>query len=64
MIFRGYVDFFMLQDFVNEKEEVKFSLPFNNFNRSALPQNIDEYKHYKIHTIDLINSRNKRIFES
>lgn len=62
--FRGYVNFFMLQDFIDEKEQINFSLPFDNFSRPALPQTVDEYKQYKIHTIDLINSRNKRILES
>ena len=61
--FNGYVNFFMLQDFIDENGQVKFSLPFDNFNRPPLPQTVDEYKQYKIHTIDLINSRNKRIFE-
>ena len=59
-----YVEFFMLQDFIDEKEQIKFSLPFDNFNRPPLPQTIDEYKQYKTHTIDLINLRNKRILES
>ena len=62
--FRGYVDFFILQDFMDEKEQIKFSLPFDNFNRSPLPQTVDEYRQYKIHTIDLMDSRNKRISES
>ncbi|MEI7596430.1 MAG: hypothetical protein WCK02_11830 [Bacteroidota bacterium] len=61
--FNGYVDFFMLQDFIDEKEQIKFSLPFDNFNRSPLPQSVEEYKEYKIHTVDLINCRNKRIIE-
>jgi hypothetical protein len=59
--FREYVEFFLLQDFINEKEQVKFSLPFDGFNSSPLPQNVDEYKRYKNHTIDLINNRNLRI---
>ncbi|MBP6153831.1 MAG: hypothetical protein KA457_03360 [Chitinophagales bacterium] len=62
--FKGYVDFFHLQDFINENEQIKFSLSFENFNRSALPQTIDEYIEYKNHTTNLINSRNKRILES
>ena len=56
--------FFHLQDFINENEQIKFSLSFENFNRSALPQTIDEYIEYKNHTTNLINSRNKRILES
>ncbi len=62
--FYGYIDFFMLQDFIDEKEQIRFSLPFDNFNRSPLPQTIDEYKEYKIQTICLINSRNKRIVDN
>jgi hypothetical protein len=61
--FSGYVDFFLLQDFIGEKEQIKFSLPFDNFNRTPLPQTVDEYEKYKTHTIDLMNSRNKRILE-
>jgi hypothetical protein len=62
--FKGYVDFFMLQDFIDEKGQIKFSLPFDNFIRPALPQNVDEYIKYKNHTIELMNNRNKRILES
>jgi len=62
--FSGYVDFFTLQDFIDEKKQIKFSLPFDNFNRPALPQTVVEYKNYKNHTIDLMNSRNKRILEN
>jgi hypothetical protein len=61
--FRSYVDFFMLQDFIDEKGQIKFALPFDNFKRPALPQTVDEYKQYKYQTIDLMNSRNKRILE-
>ncbi|MDR1553374.1 MAG: hypothetical protein LBS69_07930 [Prevotellaceae bacterium] len=62
--FSGYIDFFILQDFTDEKKQIKFSLPCDNFKRSPLPQTVDEYKKYKMHTIDLINRRNKRILES
>ena len=30
--FKEYIEFFLLQDFINEKERVKFSLPFGGFN--------------------------------
>jgi len=62
--FKGFVDFFFLQDFIGPEDQIKFSLPFDNFKRPPLPQTSDEYRKYKIHTIDLINSRNKRILES
>lgn len=62
--FNGYIDFFMLQDFIDYEGQVNFSLPFDNFYRSPLPLTIDEYRQYSIHTIEIINRRNKRIFDS
>lgn len=62
--FKGYIDFFLLQDFVDIDEQINFSIPFDNFNRSPFPQTKEEYKLYKEHTIHLINSRNKRIFDT
>ncbi|NVN95280.1 MAG: hypothetical protein HXX18_08365 [Bacteroidetes bacterium] len=62
--FRGYIDFFLLQDFIDEKEEVNFSIPFDNFEQPALPKTIDEYLQYKTHTMASVNNRNKRILES
>lgn len=59
--FENYVNFFLLQDFVTEKYDVKFALPFDNFVRSPLPQSIEEYKSYKAETINKINKRNNRI---
>jgi len=61
--FNGYVEFFHLQDFINQQGQVEFSLPFDNFNRPPLPQTVEEYKRYKNHTIDLMNRRNKRILK-
>lgn len=62
--FKGYVDFFHLQDFIDQQERVEFSLPFDNFNRLPLPQTIDEYRQYKKHTLDLINKRNWRMLNA
>ncbi len=62
--FKGYIDFFLLQDFIYQEEQIQFSLPFDNFKRSPLPQSVDEYNQYKKQTIDLINNRNKRVLES
>ncbi len=61
--FKGYVDFFLLQDFVNDKYEINFSLPFDNFERSPLPLTKEEYQRYKNHTIELIDKRNNRILK-
>lgn len=62
--FNGYIDFFMLQDFLDKNGKIKFYLPFDNFNRNPLPQSIEEYNQYRIKTLDLINNRNKRIYSS
>lgn len=62
--FNGYIEFFHLQEFVGSDNRVEFSLPFDNFNRSPLPQTIDEYRKYMVHTLYLMTSRNKRIFKS
>jgi len=61
--FNEYVEFFLLQDFINDQKQVKFSLPFNDFIRSPLPQNSDEYRQYKDKTIELIDKRNSRILK-
>lgn len=62
--FNGYLDFFWLQDFVSSKGRVEYSLPFDNFNRSPLPQTVDEYRQYTSHVLYLLTSRNNRILNS
>ncbi len=59
--FNEYVEFFFLQDFINDQKKIIFTLPFDDFNRSALPQNSDEYRQYKDITIELIDRRNSRM---
>ena len=60
--FVGYIDFFLLQDLVSDDySSIKFYLPFDNFERSALPQNVTEYLSYKELVLDFVSARNKRI---
>lgn len=59
--FEGYIHFFHLQDFLTPRGKIAFSLPFDNFNRPALPQSLEEYLQYQEHTINLIKKRNCRI---
>ncbi len=59
--FNEYVDFFLLQDFINAQNKIEFALPFDDFIRSPLPQNSDEYRQYKDKTIEVIEKRNGRI---
>ena len=63
--FRGYVDFFLLQDLVEKNYlAIKFWHPFNGFDYSPLPNNIDEYRAYKIKVIDFVKARNNRMLSS
>ena len=63
--FKGYVDFFLLQDLVEENHSsIKFWHPFNGFDYSPLPKNIEEYQAYKINVIDFLTARNQRILIS
>lgn len=60
--FAGYVDFFYLQDLVNEATlTVKFFMPFEDFTASPLPRNLDEYYVYRQRAIEFIEWRNRRL---
>jgi len=59
--FDNYIKFFLLEDFVDDTNRVKFTLPFDDFHRSALPQTVEEYRDYINQTIHIIECRNQRI---
>lgn len=60
--FRGYVDFFLLQDLVTEDlSSIKFFLPFDNFKVSPVPDSMSAYLDYRERAIGFIQARNKRI---
>lgn len=60
--FRGYVDFFLLQDLVTEDyAAVKFFAPFADFSCSPLPQSLDAYRSYRQLAVRFIEARNCRI---
>lgn len=61
--FKGYIDFFLLSDFVDDNNQVVFVIPFDEFSRSPWPTSIEEYQRYKNLTIDIINRRNNRILD-
>ncbi|HOU13071.1 MAG TPA: hypothetical protein PKZ84_08125 [Anaerolineae bacterium] len=63
--FRGYVEFFLLQDLVSEDfSVVKFFMPFDDFNMPPLPASREAYAAYKQLAVDFIEARNCRILES
>ena len=60
--FRGYVDFFLLQDLVTENySQVMFYLPFDDFKSAPNFGEVDDYLLYKKRVIDFINARSNRI---
>jgi hypothetical protein len=60
--FKGYVDFFLLQDMVtSDYTEVKFALPFDDFASNPLPSDINSYREYRRNSIEFIAARNRRI---
>lgn len=59
--FENYIEFFLLQDLIDEKGQIKFYLPFDNFKTPPSFYNIEEYLLYKERVVNFINSRNQRI---
>ncbi len=62
--FKGYVDFFLLQDLVDEEyKSIRFFTDFNVFVDMPMPKTKEEYLRYKNNTVSFVRSRNKRIEE-
>ena len=62
--FRGYVEFFLLQDIVTEDcSAVRFFAPFDDFRSSPLPGSVSEYLDYRQCAMSFIEARNRRILE-
>lgn len=62
--FKGYVDFFLLNDLVDDEMWVRFFLPFDGFISSAAPKNEDDFKEYRRLSIEFVEARNRRIMRS
>jgi hypothetical protein len=60
--FRGYAEFFLLQDLVSaDYSAVKISAPFDEFRGSPIPNRVDEYRAYESAARAFIEARNQRI---
>ncbi|HEU5223154.1 MAG TPA: hypothetical protein VFU07_05665 [Candidatus Lumbricidophila sp.] len=60
--FRGYVDFFLLQDLVDDDDDtVKFLLPHTGFDRPGCPQDKAEYTAYRAAAITALEGRRDRM---
>jgi len=63
--FRGYVEFFLLQDLVSDDFcTVQISQPYDDFKGSPIPNSVTEYRAYEHDAIMFINARNQRILSS
>ena len=61
VIFQGYVDFFLLQDFVDDEYQVNILTDFDDFQSSPLPQTVEQYTAYLQGLTDTLTLRAKRI---
>lgn len=59
--FKGYVEFFLLNDLVDECGDVKFYLPFDEFQSPPQFKDVEDYLIYKNRVESFIESRNRRI---
>lgn len=60
--FRGYVEFFLLQDLVTDDcSAVKFSSPWEDFDSPPVPDSMAAYLAYRTRAVGFIEARNQRI---
>jgi hypothetical protein len=59
--FKDYVEFFFLNDLVDERGDVKFYLPFDEFQSPPQFKDVEDYLIYKNRVESFIKSRNRRI---
>ena len=63
--FKGYVDFFYLNDLVTEDyNSINFYLDFDNFERNPRPQTVEEWFTLYNKQMEFLNARNARIHQS
>jgi hypothetical protein len=61
--FKGYTDFFLLQDLVSEDaSRVEFLMPAD-FTTSPFPRTVEEYRYYRENGMSFVQSRNRRMAE-
>jgi hypothetical protein len=60
--FKGYVDFFLLQDLVDSASgSIRFFMYFDDFTTSSVPKDAGTYREYRDRSIEFVRSRNERI---
>ena len=61
--FKGYVDFFLLQDCVDENYNVKFWLDTPLWISDPMPETVESYKDWIDKELDFVEKRGRRIEE-
>lgn len=59
--FEGYVDFFLLQDLMDENGDIRFYLSFDDFKTPPMFADVDDYLVYKERAMSFVRARNRRI---
>lgn len=59
--FKGYVEFFLLDDLLDKHGQVKFYLPFDDFQSQPKFRDVEDYLVYKNRVELFIKARNRRI---
>ena len=63
--FRGYVNFFLLNDLVTgDYNSVRFYMSFNDFEAWPLPNSVAAYRSYRDDVLEFVAARNQRIENS
>ncbi|WP_413250214.1 DUF6994 family protein [Sinomonas flava] len=61
--FAGYIDHFVLGDFVDESGAVRFLLPFDDFQGPVLPSDLPTYERYRQDSLALFEARRLSILK-
>lgn len=62
--FQGYVDFFLLQDLIDDRGEVRFYLPFDTYESSPFPSSFEQYREFRQRQLEFVAARNERMANS
>ncbi len=61
--FECYTEFFLLNDLVDQQGNIRFYLPFDDFQTPSEFRGVEDYFIYRDRVVEFINARNRRIEE-
>lgn len=59
--FRGYVDFFLLDDLLTPEQTITFFTQFDDFQASPFPADVETYVEFMRRSVQFLEARNRRI---